>query len=187
VATYAKADGIHVRITAAAEGEAAAEALLAPVEARAHEILGTAVYAADDETLGSHLAHLLEQRGLTLAAAETTSAGALAMALVSAGDTPAYRALFRGALVLGESPAARTTAEDEATDLARHARHVLGSDLGLGLCGEVDERGLVVRAVVAVDDGRQPQLSSAGMSVAVGDAGPRLVLQAFLALWRHLH
>jgi nicotinamide-nucleotide amidase len=185
VATYAKADGIHVRITAQARGEAAA-ALLAPVEARARAILGSAIYAADDETLGSHLAQLLEQRGLSLAAAETTSAGALAVALVGAGDTPAYRALYRGTLVLSRPPSGQTTAEAEAAELAHRARRVLGADIGLGLCGEVDERGLVQQGHVAVDDGKETRLSATGMSVAVRDAGPRLVLQAFLALHRYV-
>src|SRR5258708_4366490 len=69
VATYAKADGIHVRITAQARGEAAAAALLAPVEARARAILGETVYAAHDEARRSHTAHLLVPRGLARAPA----------------------------------------------------------------------------------------------------------------------
>src|SRR5579884_3575735 len=48
VATYAKADGIHVRITALGEDEAAAAALLAPVEERARAILDGYVYGTDD-------------------------------------------------------------------------------------------------------------------------------------------
>src|SRR6476620_1382271 len=48
-ATYAKDDGVHVRITAKAESEETARALIAPVEVEARRRVGNTVWGIDDE------------------------------------------------------------------------------------------------------------------------------------------
>src|SRR5438093_8727880 len=50
-ATYAKTDGIYVRVSAKAGSVAEAEFLMAPSEDRLRQILGDAIYATDDDTL----------------------------------------------------------------------------------------------------------------------------------------
>jgi nicotinamide-nucleotide amidase len=186
VATYAKADGIHVRITALGDDEAAAAALLAPVEARARAILGTYVYGTDDEMLTGYVAGLLASRGVSLASAETIAQGALATALVTASEEAAYQALYRGSLVLATPPAGAATAQEEAVALAHLARQTLGGDLGVGLAGEIDGDGIVRVAHVALDSGRDVRTTASGMRVVRRDAGPRLVQTTFVALRDYL-
>jgi nicotinamide-nucleotide amidase len=77
VATYAKRDGIHVRLTTKARDQATAEQVIAPVEVQIRAILGAAVYGIDNETLAEGTARLLEARGLSLAIGESGTAGAI--------------------------------------------------------------------------------------------------------------
>ncbi|GAC1433393.1 MAG: CinA family nicotinamide mononucleotide deamidase-related protein [Chloroflexota bacterium] len=186
VATYAKADGIHVRLTALGDNEAAAAGLLAPVEERARGLLAGYIYGTDDETLASHVAVLLAARGLSLASAETTSRGALAAALVTAATDPGYLASLRGSLVFGTGRSAARSPEGQAAELAGTARRVLGSDIGMGLAGEVDAGGIVRRAHVALTGPTGDRASAAIMRVAEREAGPRLVQAAFAALREYL-
>ena len=183
VATYAKADGIHVRITVLGTSEEDAARLLRPVEERARAILDGYIYGTDDESLASHVAALLLQRSLSLGSAETTSRGALAAALVG---TVTDTRFHRGSLVFGAEGDAAETAEHQAAALAQRARTMLGSDIGLGLAGEVDAGGIVRQAHVAVSGPDGTRTSTAGMRVAARDAGPRLVQTAFAALRDYL-
>jgi nicotinamide-nucleotide amidase len=66
VGTYAKQDGIHLRLTARAAAPARAAALLAPLEAAMRTRLGPAVWGVDDETLENVVGGLLAGRGLRL-------------------------------------------------------------------------------------------------------------------------
>ena len=77
-ATYAKTDGIYVRVSAKAESVAAAEALMAPVEARLGEILGDNIYATDDDTLVTVNGRLLQARALRLGVMEYNTGGLIA-------------------------------------------------------------------------------------------------------------
>lgn len=76
VATYARRDGVHVRVAAKAAGSGAARALLEPVVARVRERLAPHVWGADDDDLASlTLRHLrLEGRGLAVVDAGTGGA-----------------------------------------------------------------------------------------------------------------
>ena len=66
VGTYAKQDGIHLRLTARAADLDTAGTLLAPLEAAMRARLGTAVWGVDDETLENVIGGLLAGRGLRL-------------------------------------------------------------------------------------------------------------------------
>jgi nicotinamide-nucleotide amidase len=123
VATYAKRDGIHVRLTTKAVSAAAAETTIGPMEARIRAILGNAVYGVDDEPLAHGAARLVSERGVRLAIVELGTAGALSADLIPhLGD-----AHFAGASVhpLPEGPAAQTAlavaTEALAGDAATHA------------------------------------------------------------------
>ncbi|MHB1416544.1 MAG: competence/damage-inducible protein A [Chloroflexota bacterium] len=145
LATYAKADGIHVRITAKARTNEEALALIAGPEARAREILGDTIYGVDDEPLEGVVAELLRERGLTVATMEGLTAGLLAAGLTAAPGSTAY---FRGgavtytveamesygvdpALLRSEGPIGMATSSAMATAIRRR----LGTDIGIGTTG----------------------------------------------------
>ena len=89
-------EGIKVRITAKAADDASAEAILAAEEALLRPLLGEIVFGIDEQTMESVVVDLLQERGLTLALAESVSGGLAATrlsAVPGAGD------VFRGALV----------------------------------------------------------------------------------------
>ena len=78
IATYAKQDGIHVRVTAKAPDQAAATAMLDEFEPGVRAILGACIYGIDDEALADVVAGLLRARGLSIATAEDYTGGLVA-------------------------------------------------------------------------------------------------------------
>jgi nicotinamide-nucleotide amidase len=73
VGTYAKNDGIHLRLTASAADEAAARALLAPLEAAMRERLGDTIWGVDDEALEDVICAALATAQLRLQVVEVGS------------------------------------------------------------------------------------------------------------------
>jgi nicotinamide-nucleotide amidase len=155
IATYAKRDGTHIRISAKAEGEAKARALVDELEAKARLALGNTVYGEDEATFQGAIGRLLQARGLSVATIETASGGLLAHAL---GGVPDSAAAFRGGLVLdnaqlGEGAAPflqgldretlRThgpNSNEAAITLAQAARATFGAPIGVGICGEAAQQ-----------------------------------------------
>jgi nicotinamide-nucleotide amidase len=116
VATYAKNDGVHVRIADKAPSAAAADAGVAAMEARVRERLGEYVWGVDGETLPSIIGRALRERGWRLALGESLSSGDIARTLAEATDAGEW---LSGAIV-------RPAADAEA--LERGAR-ALGADV----------------------------------------------------------
>jgi nicotinamide-nucleotide amidase len=87
---------VRVRITAKAQSLEEARALVGPVEDRARELLGEAVYGVDDDTLDGVVHALLRARGETVAVAESLTGGLLGATLT---DAPGASATFRGGVV----------------------------------------------------------------------------------------
>ncbi len=75
VAPYAGAGQVKLRITARAASMAAAEALLAPVEAEIRARTGALCFGVDDDSLASVVLDQLRRRGQTLAVAESCTGG----------------------------------------------------------------------------------------------------------------
>ncbi len=162
VATYAKDDGVHVRITAKARTNAEATALLKPIVAAAEDILGDFIYGYDNDGLPEAVLSLATRRGETVAVCEQGTGGVVTTALGAflSSDSP-----FRGGITLedGRSPvldasdvqdAARELATSEhARLLASTARRLFGASYGLGVSVNVTEGspqyGTVVCAVDA--------------------------------------
>jgi len=151
VATYAKADGIYVRVSAKAPSVEGAESLMAPIEARLREILGNHIYGIDDETLVTACARSLAARGLTLATFEANTGGLVASQIT---DATGIDGIYLGGLVARTS----THMEDFGIDraiLARHgptsgeaaramasaARARFGTSVGLGVSGTTGAEG----------------------------------------------
>ncbi|MBI2863056.1 MAG: CinA family nicotinamide mononucleotide deamidase-related protein [Chloroflexi bacterium] len=96
VATYAKADGIHVRIAAKANSRDEAQTLLGPVEATIRAILGTYIYGADDDSLEVVVGKTLLAANLTLALVEVATGGWLANIVTGVERKEDF---FKGAIV----------------------------------------------------------------------------------------
>src|SRR5438105_7430292 len=132
VATYAKNDGVHVRITDKGGDVAAVLARIDAMDAVIRGRLGQYVWGTDADTLGALVGDALTRRGWRLAVVEALTGGDIARTLT---DTAGSAAWFAGAIVLPEG--------DEPALAARTAQ--LGADVRcLAPAGE-RETSLVVR------------------------------------------
>lgn len=95
VATYAKNDGVHVRITDKDAVDGRVTGRIAAMEATIRDRLGEHIWGADDDTLPRLIEAALRARGWRVATAEAFSGGELARTLVESG----VRA-FAGGVVL---------------------------------------------------------------------------------------
>ncbi|MCZ7571733.1 MAG: CinA family nicotinamide mononucleotide deamidase-related protein [Ardenticatenaceae bacterium] len=146
VGTAAHPGMVDVRIVASGEDSDELDRLLDATEAEVRARLGDRIYGVDGETLAEVVVRGLEQRGLTLALAETNTAGRLAQQFL---DVPASTAgaggadVLPGALVLGSDELVRATSgvpaetalasPEVATGLARAVRSQFGTAAGLAL------------------------------------------------------
>lgn len=147
VATYAKNDGIHIRITAKAKGEKEAAELIAGREAEVRGIFGDAVWGTDTDTHEGIIGKLLIEKGLTLALVESFGNPILIDKIVALPDSDRF---FRGGIVTG-SDAARIALGVEknlietgdsmkvAEQMAALVREKLNADVGLALHGEIPQ------------------------------------------------
>lgn len=96
VATYAKTCEVHLRITAKAENEAAAEKLLQPMIKEMQNRFGKHIYSMDErESLEEAIVRLLAQEQLTLSTTESCTGGMLSSRLINvAGISSIYKEGF---------------------------------------------------------------------------------------------
>lgn len=149
IGTYAKDDGVHVRITAAGESDDEARAILGETLDEVRRRLGDYIYTEQERSLPGALLDLLGKEGISAAVAEAGSGGQFVSLLYSEPDADDH---LRGALVLPPSEA-RSGAEA----LARRAREMFGADLGVGVTAVTTpiEQGLHEGTIhVAVDGAR---------------------------------
>jgi nicotinamide-nucleotide amidase len=137
---------VRVRITAKADSAEDARARIAPVEHMIRTVLGPAVYGADDETIDSVVHTILQERGETVAVAESLTGGLLAARLTA---RPGASLSFRGGVIayatdlkaglLGVDGAlldrVGAVAAETAAAMATGVRQRLASTYGLALTG----------------------------------------------------
>ena len=83
IAPYAKTAEVWLRITASASCEDEAQKMIAPVALELRNILGTAIFGEDDDSLEGVVTALLKERGFTLSCAESCTGGMLTARLVN--------------------------------------------------------------------------------------------------------
>ncbi|MBC7236577.1 MAG: CinA family nicotinamide mononucleotide deamidase-related protein [Chloroflexi bacterium] len=148
VGTAAHPGQTDVRITAKADTEAEALALIEPVERELRRRLGDYIFGTDTETLADVVTTMLAERGLTLAVVETTTHGELTRQLC---EGRCGSAALVGAMTFTGAPSLRQAlrlSEEAAGDVfpsqafadaaARAVRSAHGADLGLALIGPHD-------------------------------------------------
>lgn len=193
VATYARADGVHVRIAAKADDPAAAEALGRPVAREVAARLGDAVWGADDDELAGLAIATLRARGQRLAVVERGTGGALASAL-SAADPDG--AALAGAVVAWrveamdtlQGPAAALQ-RGSAAQAAAGARAFFAADaaIAVGELRPVDGEDGGAQVDVAVRDARGDETITVRLPERSGPwVRDRVVLRALDLLRRRL-
>lgn len=156
LAPYAKPTGTELRITAHAQTEEEAFALIAPVEEQVKAILGDYVIGVDVNSVQEVCFQLLREKGLTLGTAESCTGGLIAKLIT---DLPGSSQVFNGGIVsytngvkagaLGVSQELLdqygAVSAQVAEAMARGAKAVLGCDLAVSATGvagpDSDDRG----------------------------------------------
>ncbi|MBM3140744.1 MAG: competence/damage-inducible protein A [Chloroflexi bacterium] len=145
IGIYARADGVHARISAKALTREQAWHLIRPVEEEARRILGPSIWGVDDQSLASAIGQMLEEQGLTIGLMESATGGAVGNTLTDYEGASTY---FKGSIVAYTAQAkvdlgvpAETLAmhglvsRETAEAMAQAARARLHADLGLGITG----------------------------------------------------
>lgn len=96
IAPYAKTAEVHLRVTASAPTEEKARELIAPVAVELKNILGSAVYGEDDDTLEGVISNLLQKQGFTLACGESCTGGLVAARLI---NHPGISEVLQGGII----------------------------------------------------------------------------------------
>jgi nicotinamide-nucleotide amidase len=147
VATYAKDDGVHVRITAIASEREAADEAVSRTEQEIRARVGRHVYGYLDDDIASVILGLIAERGQRLALWEAGNAGRLASLLE---ENDLSDDVIIDARSTGYRPALMTThTSDTPIDVARacsaDARQRAGADFGVSVvvklsAGDVADR-----------------------------------------------
>ena len=198
VGTYARADGVHLRIGAKAGSREEAWKLIRPAEEQLEQIFGNAIWGRDEDTLEGTIADLLHRRDQTLASMESCTGGAFASTMT---EPPGASAHFAGGMVTYSSqqkvdagvPAEviaehGVVSQETAIAMARTAAAHFRADYGIGITGvlgpdplEGVEPGNVHIGVATPGDGA----SAISMSMNQGRAMvKRRALQTALMLLR---
>ncbi len=175
IGTYARADGVHLRIGAKAATREEAWAKIRPVEEEMERIFGSAIWGRDEDTLEGYIADQMHARKTTLAVMESCTGGLLANTLT---DVPGASGYFVGGYVtyatqqkidLGVPGDVITeygvVSPETARAMAEAARRTSGADFGVGITGVAGpdpEDGIppgTVHVAVATPDGGTHSLS----------------------------
>ena len=198
LATYAKQDGVHLRVTAKAHTRGEAEAAIAAFEPQVRALAGDFVYGVDEETLAEVVGKHLQARGLSLATMESVTGGLLASSVT---DVPGSSAYFRGSVVAYTAEAKRrhgvpaavveqhgTVAAETAAAMASAARQEFGADVALattGVAGPGELEGKPAGTIyVALDYDGHSAVERQQWHTTRGENKRRAVLAALNLLWR---
>ena len=156
LAPYAKEGECELRVTAKADTDEQAQALLRPVVDEVRALFGSKVYGVDVKSLEQVVQTLLEEKGMTVGVAESITGGLLAKRLT---DLPGVSRVFKGGIVSYTNEIKRNVlgvpetlldghgavSAPVAAAMAEGARRVLGVDVALAATGvagpDRDDRG----------------------------------------------
>lgn len=200
LATYAKNDGVHLRLTAKADSREEAERLLDEFEPRVRALAGDYIYGYEHDTPAGAVGALLKRHGLSLACMESCTGGHLANMITDEEGSSAY---FKGGIVAyskelklacGVDPAVLerygTVDAQTALAMARAVRQRLGTDVGVataGVAGPDEVEGKPPGTVhVAIDFMGETEVDSGRQLTTRGVLKRRASMQALFMLWSRL-
>jgi nicotinamide-nucleotide amidase len=161
VGLAAHAGQTDVRITAKADTEAEANALIAPLEAELRRRLGVAVYGIGKETVPEVVGRLLAEKGLKLGVIDTLTEGQLSRELAESGFGSAIAANTQPATVAEALQAVGLVdsfnGDDAALAAALAQKVAPAQGVGLALVGPFGERSTYI-ALHGPADFRQSEL-----------------------------
>ena len=145
VATYAKRDGVQVRVAAKADTPAAAKAQAAEVETKVGDLLQDKLWGEDDDELPGVVLAALAARGHTLATMESLTGGLVGDLLTSVpgastayeGGVVAYNPRQKAAFGVSETilEVHGSVSAEVVTAMAEAATKAFSSDYGLATTG----------------------------------------------------
>lgn len=156
VAPYAKKGEALLRVTARARTEAEAEALCKPIIEEIKNRLGEYVYGIDSESIESRVVALLKENRLTVATAESCTAGYISKRIT---DVPGASSVFEcGAVTYSNKIKEKllgvrhstlekfsAVSRETALEMASGIRRASGADIGISVTGiagpDSDESG----------------------------------------------
>lgn len=200
LATYAKQDGVHVRMGAKAETRAAAIRMLDDFEVQVRGYIGDYVYGLDNQALEEVIGELLRKQGLTVASMESCTGGLLGSMIT---DAPGSSAYYRGGVVAysadlkiahGVPPELieqhGTVSQATVVAMASAARREAGADIGLattGVAGPSEVEGKPVGTLfVAMDFGGTLRHDNGIYRTTRPQFKRRATLDVLYLLWREL-
>jgi nicotinamide-nucleotide amidase len=180
VGTYAKDDGVHVRVTASADDPGQAERDLFDTVAEVRRRLGEHFYADDDRSLAQVLLDALRERQLTIGIAESGTGGRFGSMLLS---EPSATGVVRGVVAEASDSMAAP-----AGDLARSAWERFSASVGVGIVGTVapSSQGLFEGMIVVAVSGLCEREESFPIRAAYQEIQRRAALHAADVLRRAL-
>jgi nicotinamide-nucleotide amidase len=200
VATYARRDGVHVRVAASAATLEAAKTLVQPIEQKVQAALEGHIYGYDDQSLAAIVGQLLVKRGETIATLESLTGGLLADELTNVSGASRY--VQGGAITysndakirMGVKPETIAThgavSSETALEMAIAAKEKFGTTWGVsttGVAGPDPSEGKPVGTLfigIAGPDGAEAYaLPTAGDRRTIKE---RAALNALGQLWRQL-
>jgi nicotinamide-nucleotide amidase len=170
VATYAKSDGVHVRITDRDTDTRARDERIARMEAAIRERVGRYVWGVDGETLGGAVGKALLERGWRLATAEGLTGGELARSLTEAEPDGWYA----GGVVRPGAPSADLYASvtDLGADVILVTERASSGEPTVRVRTPTTERSAVARAGSAPEARRRAVLTALDLALrAIGRGG----------------
>jgi nicotinamide-nucleotide amidase len=148
LATYAKADGIHLRITAKGTTEDAVRKILSEKEQQLKDILANYIWNSDNsENIEDVVLKLLQQKKLTIASVESEIGGLLTSTL---NDSAYSINCYKGGLVISTDAIARTLKIDTnlfeqygkispeiAVAMATKIREMFKAEIGISIVRDI--------------------------------------------------
>jgi len=163
LASYAKPDGIYLRITARGEDEAATRQLIAEREADIRQLLAPYVWGVDNDTLEAIVGESLKTKNLSLATMESWTEGLLSSTMASCPENLAH---FKGGLIACCDEAKVALGVDThiverygkessqmAEAMARVAQKTLKADIGIGIAGIMNAGEKTANIFIAMTSG----------------------------------
>ena len=144
IATYAKEGECTFRVASQRETEAEARAAVDEMMEKIDALVGSYIYSYDDEELNEVVVRILAEKGLTVSACESATAGMFASYIA---DVPGASSVLGGSLVTYSDEAKASIAgvdrellescgavsSEVALEMAEGARRVCGSDIGISV------------------------------------------------------
>jgi nicotinamide-nucleotide amidase len=200
LATYAKSDGIHLRLTAKADTQIDAATLLDRFEPQVRERVNDWVYGTDQDDFPGVVGRLLRARKLTLAVAESATGGQLASLITEAPGSSdyflagyvAYSRAAKEALGVSSNVLDKygTIAAETTAALAAAARRTAGADVAVATTGnagpDAAEDKPVGQLYFAVDVQGNQVCHETRYSTTRSEYKRRGALEALYHLWREL-